>query len=480
MKKSLIFIISVGLLLSVGIFYFYKQSKKSVSNINVEISNLNNMRNIIPVAIIGSGPAGLSASIYSQRAGYHTVVIEGKKPGGQLTETTYVENWPSRKKILGPVLMNDMIEQNKELGVSFLSDTISKVNLNTWPFELWTSEGTKLNALTLIIATGSAPRMLKVPGEHEYWGRGVTSCAICDAPFYKGKNVVVIGGGDSAAEQVLQLSPHVKHITMLVRGEKMRASQAMQDRVKAVDNATILYNKQIKQIIGDEAHVKGIEIQDSKTKETKTMDIDGVFLAIGHDPSTGMFKDYLEMDQGNYIVVKGRTQETSVPGVFAAGDVEDHVYMQAGIAAGAGIKAALDAGFFLQKAGFTPDLAKKLKDNYFDVAQAGPSPVKAISTEQEFEAEVIKSDKPVILDFWANHCPSCKAMLPTFDAVARKFADKVKFIKVNIDEAEAIVKNVYVLKIPLFIVYKDGEIVARNQNVMDRAQMTEFIQQFVK
>jgi len=459
-----------------GCFYVFLSKRDKSQKINTELAHALDKDNIIPVAILGSGPAGQSAAIYSARLGFKTLVVEGDKAGGQLTGTSYVENWPGEKKILGATLMQNLKEQNLGLGVAFLADTITKVNFKVWPFELYTADGAKINALSVIIATGSSPRILKIPGETEYWGKGVTTCAICDAPFYKGKPVVVIGGGDSAIEEALQLAPHASQITMLVRKESFRASQSMRDRLKTVNNITVLYNKELTKVIGD-SHVNAVEILDNKTKQVTTMPISGVFLAIGHEPNTKLFKDQLDFDKSGYIKVSGRSQKTSVPGVFAAGDVEDYVYMQAGVASGAGIKAALDAGSFLHKIGFTPEVAAKIK--YFDSMETGPSRVISISQPDEFEKEVSNSKIPVILDFWAKHCPSCIHMLPSFESLSKKFYGKMKFVKIDTDKSEELVKKLYVLKVPSFIVYKNGQIAARYHDFMDKSQMTDFVTKFI-
>lgn len=434
--------------------------------------------NIIPVAILGSGPAGQSAAVYTSRLGYHTVIIEGHKSGGQLTETSYVENWPSEKKILGTQLMKNFHDQNIGLGVSFLQESIVKVDFSTWPYQLWTSDGTKLNALTVIISTGSSPKRLHVPGEDQFWAKGLTSCAVCDAPFYKGKNVISVGGGDSAAEQVLQLSPHVNHITLLVRGDKFKASKAMQDRLKQIKNLNILFNKSITKIMGD-TRVNSVEILDNKTNEITKMPIDGIFLAIGHEPNTKLFKDQLQMDQLGYIKVLQRSQQTSVPGVYAAGDVEDHVYMQAGVAAGSGIKAGLDAGRFLQDIGFNSDVADKMKNRYYEVVEQTPIKIKSLKTNKDLMNELKKTDTPMILDFWGENCPSCKHMMPIFESLARKYEGKMRFYKVNVDEADELVEKLYILKVPSFVIYKNGQIAARYYDTMDKEQMRNLVEKFL-
>lgn len=479
-KSSMRFIVLLltVLITSTSVLFYKKLRCNFCKHLKIDINDLSKKDNILPVVILGSGSAGSSAGIYASRLGFKTLIIEGEKPGGQLTGTTYVENWPSIQRIMGPKLMEDLKEQNQRLGVFFLQDSAVSVNLSSWPFEITTGDGLKINALTLIVATGSSPKLLGIPGEQEYWGKGVTTCAICDAPFYKNKNVVVIGGGDSAAEEVLQLAPHVDNITMLIRGSSLRASKAMVDRIKEIKSLTILYNKDLKKIVGDDTHVKSIELWDNKENKTINMNIDGVFLAIGHNPNTQVFNGKLKMDQLGYIELKGRSQKTSVEGVFAAGDVEDHVYKQAGVASGSGIKAALDASKFLQEIGFTTDIANKVQSKYFEAIEVGQSKVTSISSLDEYKNQVLKSDIPVVLDFWASYCTTCKDMFSTFDSLSKKFEGKIKFIKVDIDKSPELVKELYVLKVPAFIVFKSGQITGRYNGFMSKQQMNSFFEQF--
>ncbi len=262
-----------------GGYYGYRLfSNKDISQgHHFDLKALEMKKNIIPVAIIGSGPSGLSAALYTSRAHLHTVVFQGPQAGGQLMSTSEVENWPGIGKKHGPEIMKAVSDQAQHFGAVLLNDTIKKVNFSVWPFELITSEDTTVYALSVIICTGASPERLKdVPGEVEHWGKGVTGCAICDAAFFKDKDVVVVGGGDSAAEQALQLTAYARHITVLVRGDKMRASAAMQDRLKKFDYLKVRYNTSITQIEGDGERVTGIQLKTAQGSEH--MPIDGVFL----------------------------------------------------------------------------------------------------------------------------------------------------------------------------------------------------------
>ncbi len=335
-------------------------------SIHLDLASALKLENVIPVAIIGSGPSGLSAALYIARAGMKAFVFGGPTPCGQLTQTTFIENWPGREKVLGVDLMNDVKHQAEFFGACIINDTVTSVDFSQWPFTLKTEEGRELKALSVIVATGAHPKVLSIPGEKKFWGKGVTTCAVCDAPFFGGKEVVVVGGGDSAAEQVFELAPYVKKVTVLVRGESMRAAKLMQQRMLAYDNVDIEYNKQPHGIYGDESGVKTIDIYDHKTHLVENRPIDGVFLAIGHTPNSEMFKKDLHVDELGYLVMKGRSQETSKKGVFAAGEIQDRTYRQAAVAAGEGIKAALDVTSFLYELGFNSKISQALEDNFIE------------------------------------------------------------------------------------------------------------------
>ena len=301
--------------------------------------------------ILGSGPAGYAASIYAARAGLNPVIIAGAEPGGQLTTTTEVENWPGDSDDLqGPDLMERMKKHAEKFGVEIINDHISKVNLKQSPFLL---NGTNsYQADTLIIATGASAKYLGLPSEQEFLGRGVSACATCDGFFYKGQEVAVIGGGNTAAEEALYLSNICSKVHLVHRRDELRAEKILQDRIfKKADEGiiTIHWDSQLEEVLGDASGVTGIKLK-NKDSSISSIDLHGVFIAIGHNPNTEIFDGQLDMKDG-YIVIKsgldGSVTQTSVPGVFAAGDVADKVYRQAITSAGFGCMAALDAEKFL-------------------------------------------------------------------------------------------------------------------------------------
>ena len=296
--------------------------------------------------IIGSGPAGLTAAIYAARANLNPIVIEGSVPGGQLKGTSIVENWPGTKSIMGPQLMMEMKEHAKGLGTEFISESITGVDFSKQPFLLSTDRDKELKAQAVIIATGSTPNHLNVEGEEEYWGKGVTTCAVCDGAFYKDKKVVVVGGGDTAMEDASFLKKFTKDVTVIQILDRLTASQAMQQRVLDDPDITILYNNTVTQFEGDGQHVQKITVKDQKTDKKTTMDVDGVFIAVGMDPNTEPFRGHIDLDKWGYVNVSNHTK-TSVEGVFAAGDARDYRYRQAITSAGTGCMAALDAERYL-------------------------------------------------------------------------------------------------------------------------------------
>ncbi|MBU3990976.1 MAG: thioredoxin-disulfide reductase [Alphaproteobacteria bacterium] len=305
--------------------------------------------------VIGSGPAGLTAAIYGARAGLEPIVVQGLQPGGQLTITTDVENYPGfRDVIQGPWLMEEMQAQAEHVGTRMLWDTIVDIDLTGSPFRAIGDSGDVYEGETLVVATGAQAKWLGVPGEEELGGKGVSACATCDGFFYRGKKVVVIGGGNTAVEEALYLTNHSQDVTVIHRRDSFRAERILQDRLFAHPNIKVEWNKAVKAFDGDvgAGGLRAVELVDTVTGEASRIETDGAFVAIGHAPATGLFKGKLELDGGGYIVVEPGTPKTSIPGVFACGDVMDHIYRQAVTAAGTGCMAALDAERFLAEREF--------------------------------------------------------------------------------------------------------------------------------
>lgn len=304
------------------------------------------------VIIMGSGPAGLTAAIYTARANLEPLVFEGLEAGGQLTLTTDVENFPGFPEgIQGPALMNAMRQQAERFGATCLRERIDSVDFSERPFKVVSGDMT-FEAETFIVASGASARMLGIASEKLLLGRGVSTCATCDGFFYRGKEIIVVGGGDSAVEEGTFLTKFASRVNIVHRRDQLRASKIMQDRAFKNPKVDFIWNAEIEEILGDvESGVKGVVLRDTKTGETTTKDIDGIFIAIGHTPNTSIFRGKLDMDEVGYLITKEGSTETNVPGVFAAGDVRDNKYRQAITAAGSGCMAAIDAERFLESQG---------------------------------------------------------------------------------------------------------------------------------
>ncbi|MET0275811.1 MAG: thioredoxin-disulfide reductase [Acidimicrobiia bacterium] len=304
------------------------------------------MPEVHDIIIIGAGPSGLTAAVYAGRADLKPLVIEGIAAGGQLMLTTDVENYPGFPDgILGPELMMKFREQAERFGAEFVTADVDRVDFSASPYGVWVGD-TEHRARAVIVSTGATARMLGLPNEARLLGHGVSTCATCDGFFFREKPIAVIGGGDSALEEALFLTKFATTVTLVHRRDEFRASKIMQDRVFANDKINVVWNSTVDDVIG-EGSVQSLVLRDTITNETSELDVQGVFVAIGHDPTTGIFRDELDLDENGYILTAPDSTATSVEGVFACGDVQDHVYRQAVTSAGSGCMAAIEAERFL-------------------------------------------------------------------------------------------------------------------------------------
>ena len=316
------------------------------------------MNDVRDVIIIGGGPAGYTAALYSARANLNPLVIEGFNWGGQLMITSDVENYPGYADgILGPAMMADFRRQAERFGAEFVTDDVTRVDFSERPFRVYVGDQ-EHRADAVIVATGASARQIGLPSEQVLQGRGVSYCATCDGAFFRDKVVVVVGGGDSAMEEATFLTRFASKVVIVHRRTEFRASPIMVDRARENEKIEFVLNAVVEEVLGEaEGHVTGVRIQDTETGETRVLDADGVFVAIGHDPTTALFLDWLDHDEQGYLVNEAGSTRTNITGVFAAGDVQDHTYRQAVTAAGSGTMAALDAQRFLEEQQHLPEVA---------------------------------------------------------------------------------------------------------------------------
>ncbi len=385
-----------------------------------------------PVVILGGGVGSLTSALYLGRAGVSPLVIEGPTPGGLLTQSHAVQNWPGVMEIDGMQLVEKMREQAEANGARFASEEVIAVDFSKKPFIITTrkldgsNQTRQISAETCIIAMGTKPNFLKIPGEQNYWGRGVTNCAICDGSLYKGKVVGVVGGGDAAVLEALYLANIAKEVHVFVRKDHLRAGEERRvQTLKEKPNVKFHYNTKVQEVKGDENGVTGVVLESGS--KTKPFALDGLFLAIGSTPNSAIFKNNLKLDSQGYILLE-KDQETSIRGVFAIGDIVDPVYKQAVSAAGDGAKAALQAQQYIS------DRTNLLVKNESLVKVQPSQKVIEIGSIEQFQQEISLNTLPIVVDFYATWCGPCKKISPTLDASASQLAGKVKFIKVNVDK----------------------------------------------
>lgn len=315
---------------------------------------------IFEVVIVGSGPAGLTAALYAARADLNPIIFEGPEPGGQLMQTTDVDNFPGYSEgVMGPQMMEDFRNQAKRFGADCRYGYVNDIDFSKRPYKLTVDEETTVFAKAIIVATGASAKWLDIPSEKRLKGKGVSACATCDGAFFRNEHVIIVGGGDTAMEEATFLTKFARKVTVLHRREELRASKAMQQRAFENEKIEFLWNTELEEILGDPV-VNGVKVYNNKTEETTSLDdVTGVFIAIGHKPNTDLFKGVLEMDDVGYIITEGQSTRTNMPGIFASGDAMDPIYRQAVTAAGTGCRAALDAERFLTDAKDEEAIAKE-------------------------------------------------------------------------------------------------------------------------
>lgn len=443
------------------------------------------------VVIIGSGPAGYTAAIYAGRANLKPVVFEGFQagglPGGQLMTTTEVENFPGFPAgITGPELMDKMKAQAERWGAELYTEDVISVDLSQRPFTV-RSEEREFKTHSIIIATGATAKRLGLPSEHTFWSRGISACAICDGatPIFHGAELAVIGAGDSAAEEAIYLTKYGSKVNLLVRTEKMRASKAMQNRVLNNPKITVHWNTEAVDIYGN-GHMEGVKVRNTKTGEETLLHAKGLFYAIGHKPNTSLFEGQIQLDEVGYIVTKPGSPETSVEGVYAAGDVQDHEYRQAITAAGSGCAAAMLAERWLSVNGLVEEFkqAPHTKDNELEhepeAKTVAPVEFDINTTRHQGGFALRKlfhdSDRLIVVKYVSPGCGPCHTLKPILNKVVDEFDGKIHFVEIDIDKDRDIAENANVTGTPTVQFFKDKELVQEVKGVKQKSQYRELIE----
>lgn len=445
------------------------------------------------VVVIGSGPAGYTAAIYAARANLKPFVFEGFQvgglPGGQLMTTTEVENFPGFPEgITGPELMDRMKAQAIRWGAELVTEDVTFVDFSQRPF-LIRSEEREVRAHSVIITTGATAKRLGLPSEHQFWSRGISACAICDGatPIFRQAELAVIGGGDSAAEEAVYLTKYGSHVHLLVRGDKMRASKAMQDRVLKNSKITVHWNTAIVDVFGEADHMKGVRIRDNQTQAESELHVRGLFYAIGHTPNTQLFAGQLQLDDVGYIVTHNDV-ETNIEGVYAAGDVQDHEYRQAISAAGTGCMAAMLAERWLSANGLAQEFHQTEAS---EKPAAEPTPHK---TEAEEEAEFDlartrheggfalrklyhESDRLIMVKYASPTCGPCHTLKPILSKIVDEFDGQIHYIEIDIEQDPNIAESAGVVGTPTIQFFKNKALVGESKGVKPKSQYRELIAQ---
>ncbi len=444
------------------------------------------------LVIIGSGPAGYTAAIYAARANLKPFVFEGFQagglPGGQLMTTTEVENFPGFPDgIMGPELMDRMKAQALRWGAELVTEDVTSVDFSQRPFVI-RSEEREVRAHSVIIATGATAKRLGLPCENQFWSRGISACAICDGatPIFRGAEIVVIGGGDSAAEEAMYLTKYGDHVHLLVRGDKMRASKAMQDRVLKNPRITVHWDTEALDVYGEDGWMQGVKVRNNKTQEESQIPAKGLFYAIGHTPNTSLFKGQIELDDVGYIVTRNGV-ETNIEGVYAAGDVQDHEFRQGITAAGSGCMAAMLAERWLA----INELAQEFHQTNSEKPAAEPTPHKT-EAEEAAEFDIARtrhvggyalrklyheSDRLIMVKYASPTCGPCHTLKPILSKIVDEFDSQIHYVEIDIEQDPDIAESAGVVGTPTIQFFKDKGLVGEMKGVKPKSQYREMIEQ---
>jgi thioredoxin reductase (NADPH) len=470
------------------LFFLFGCLRFSESKNNFETFDLNTVEmdeNTFPVIIFGAGFGGLTAGIYLRQANIPVILIAGERAGGAITSSHSVRNWPGEMDIAGWDLAEKVQKHARANNVPMFYESVIDVVFDVWPYKVITKRLTdgktiERKALSCIIAMGSTPKFLQVPGEQEYWGKGISNCAVCDGSLYKNKIVAVVGGSEVAVEEALYLSNIAKKVYVFVRSNVLRTQGEMVQEVKEKNNVIFLYNTEVKKIEGDGKQIISVNIFDNVLDKTKQIKIDGLFLAIGSKPNSQIFKGKLELDSDGYVLVN-QYQETSKKGIFAVGDIADDEFRQLVTSASAGCKSAFRAQGFLEEIGYEPKTREKKQtkktlklQNHVAGQELGW--VGFVTNQEEFEQHVLCNERPVVVDFFSPMCLPCKQMLPLFDKLGECFRDDVDFVAIDASKLGNIAQDYQVYFVPTFILFKDGKEVNRMRGTKNFEEFKKIVE----
>ncbi|MGB5633298.1 MAG: thioredoxin-disulfide reductase [Waterburya sp.] len=453
-------------------------------------------QNIENLVIIGSGPAGYTAAIYAARANLKPVMFEGLQaggvPGGQLMTTTEVENFPGFPEgITGPQLMERMRSQALRWGTECYTEDVIRVDFSQRPFTI-TSTEREVKANSVIIATGATAKRLGLPSEQQYWNNGISACAICDgaSPIFNGKELVVIGGGDSAAEEAVYLTKYGRRVHLLIRSGELRACKAMQNRVLNNSKITVHWHTEAVDVYGENSRMTGIKIRNNQTGVESEIRANGLFYAIGHRPNTNLFANQLELDEVGYITVTPGTVATSVQGVYAAGDVQDHEYRQAVSAAGTGCMAALSAERWLSEENLIIEYEQSPEST--SEAASAPTTKAVVVSQADFEISATshvggyalrklfhESDRLVMVKYVSPTCGPCKILSPILNKVVQEYEEQIHFVEIDIVANPEIAEMGQVVGTPTVQFFRDQELLQEVKGVKQKSEYRQLINQYL-
>jgi thioredoxin reductase (NADPH) len=450
------------------------------------------------VVIIGSGPAGYTAAIYAARANLKPLMFAGYEmgglPGGQLMTTTEVENFPGFPDgITGPELMERMKSQALRWGTEVMLEDVTAVDFSQRPFTICSSER-QVKAHSVIIATGATAKRLNLPCEHQFWSRGISACAICDGatPLFRNAELAVIGGGDSAAEEASYLTKYGSHVHLLVRRDRLRASKAMCDRVFSNPKITVHWQTEAVDVFGDDDRLQGVRVVNNKTQEQSELAVRGVFYAIGHTPNTQIFQGQLDLDEAGYIQVKLGSVETSVDGVFAAGDVQDHQFRQAVTAAGTGCMAAMLAERWLSVRGLAQEFHQTAAATGSDASHQQPNQKPEHAQAEEFDLDATRhqgsyalrklyheSDRLLVVLYTAPTCGPCHTLKPILSKVIDEFEGQIHYIQIDIEADPEIAESAGIVGTPTVQFFKQKALVGEMRGMKQKSEYRQHINELM-